>query len=230
MPELRSGKKRQSGDAKRAGAPLRAGKSSSGQEAIRASALVTLRPGDLVCDLSGSDAGRTSSASESLLWLDPPNDAESGSVLILLGAALALQAQSRLGAGRAATRSAALLLILLPAGNRRGPKWEGALQFALSQALPVVIISLPSENRDERGVRLRSRTPGPPVIPVDAADAVALCRVLEESCLRARSGDGPALIQTVHWRLSPGRQDPLRKHLRLLQRRGLKRDHNETHD
>jgi TPP-dependent pyruvate/acetoin dehydrogenase alpha subunit len=41
------------------------------------------------------------------------------------------------------------------------------------------------------------RVPG---IPVDAADAVALYRVAQESLGRTRGGDGPVLIECVEYR------------------------------
>ena len=54
-----------------------------------------------------------------------------------------------------------------------------------------------------------------PGIPVDAADAVALSRVLQESILRARHGDGAALLEPIPWTI--GRPvDPLRSMQLLL--------------
>jgi TPP-dependent pyruvate/acetoin dehydrogenase alpha subunit len=41
---------------------------------------------------------------------------------------------------------------------------------------------------------------GVPGIPVDAADAVALYRVAQESLGRTRAGDGPVLIECLEYR------------------------------
>ncbi|MGI4755666.1 MAG: hypothetical protein ACRYGF_02325 [Janthinobacterium lividum] len=57
-----------------------------------------------------------------------------------------------------------------------------------------------------------------PVLPVDRADAVAVCRVLQESLLRARNGWGGAVI---HAASMPGSTDALQLLRQHMQNRGL---------
>ena len=180
LREFRSGTKRRGA--------VSARKSLVEQGALRASVLLTLRPGDWICDLSRVELGRASSAGRLLFWLELPAGAGPRNGWVLLGAALAL---------RAATGSAVGLLLVSAATLKRR-EWRSVLRLAVEHALPLVLVVLPE--RDGEPLRLPG-IPGLPVIPVDAADALALCRVLGESCLRARNGDGPALVHAVHWRL-----------------------------
>lgn len=185
------------------------GPAAKGQEALRAAVLLTCRPGDLVCDLSGSGLGRLTAAGAALHWLDLP--ASPGSAFAALGAALALHATQPEEAEGAST-----LVVLLPAPAVRRQEWREALQLASAQAAPLLVVMLPEDGAPAKQLK----SPAVPLIPVDAHDALALCRVLGESCLRARNGDGPTLIQAVLWELA-GQQDPLRRHQQLLRRRGL---------
>ena len=59
---------------------------------------------------------------------------------------------------------------------------------------------------------------GVPVLPVDCADAVAVCRVTQECLLRARNGWGGAVI---HAAALPGSVDPLDLLAQHLAKRGL---------
>lgn len=90
-----------------------------------------------------------------------------------------------------------------------------ALQLAGQHLLPLLAIV-----RDEPG------KPRPPlqapqnveVVPVDADDAVAVCRVMQESTLRARNRWGAVVLRAV---TLPGGLDPIAALERHLERRGL---------
>ncbi len=197
--------------------PKAARLSAKGQEAIRASALLTLRPGDLVCDLSGSDAGRTLGLPP--LWVDPPTGTPHESLTLLLGAACALRAQRT-------SSVVPLLLVFVAAPFLTRPQWRASLALAARNSLPLLLQVLPSPPPSLAGaLSAGSQTDGVPGIPVDSADAVALCRVLSEASLRARNGDGPTLIEAVPWLLpnTPTQtpQNPLQRLQITLKKRGL---------
>ncbi len=96
----------------------------------------------------------------------------------------------------------------------RTPQAE-ALQLAGQHLLPLLVVV-----RDEPG------KPRPPlavpvnveVVPVDAEDAVAVCRVVQESMLRARNRWGAVVLRAI---TLPGSIDPLTALEAHLERRGI---------
>ena len=106
---------------------------------------------------------------------------------------------------------APLTVVMLHAGMAQAD----ALQIAGKQQLPLLMIL-----RDEPG------KPRPPlsapqhveVVPVDAEDAVAVCRVVQESTLRARNRWGAVVLRAV---TLPGSNDPIAAFEAHLERRGL---------
>ena len=84
---------------------------------------------------------------------------------------------------------------------------------------------LPTDKEKTQGtIGERAQGWGVPGMPVDAADAVALYRVMQECVLRARGGDGPSLVECVTWRIAGGKTVPIDgvKAMRaLLEQRGL---------
>ncbi len=92
--------------------------------------------------------------------------------------------------------------------------WKSILTEALRLELPAVFVVLPARgnpapnpapNQDVGVAELSSKL-GVPGIPVDAADAVAIYRVAQESIGRARAGGGPALIEAIPF---PASGDPI---------------------
>ncbi len=181
-----------------------------GEEACRASAVACLEPGDLVSDASRSPAAdlllgkplgsltqqssatRSTSSPIKRLPVDP--DAQE-QLHTALGAAHALKLA---GAGR-------LVLHYAAAGALSDAAWKAALAQAGSRELPILFVTLPpraraSARRPEGMLSDRAQGWGVPGVPVEAADAVALFRVLRESASRARAGDGPVLIECITWR------------------------------
>ncbi len=105
-----------------------------------------------------------------------------------------------------------------------GPRWAKALEAVA--ALPLVLVVLPRCKGKEQGdLSAESRKAGVPGIAVDAADAIALYRVAQESLVRARMGGGAALIEAVRFQLDGGRAghgaDPVEMLGAYLQRRGV---------
>jgi hypothetical protein len=69
---------------------------------------------------------------------------------------------------------------------------EGSLRYALDQRLPLILVSIGAAPKQQE---FQHR--GIPVVTVDAADAVAILRVAQESVFRARLGGGPSHIRCV---------------------------------
>ena len=170
-----------------AAARRRGERSARGEEAMRASALLSLQPGDLI-----SDVGKVPEIHGGPSVLAPLG---SGAIRVLsaLGAASALRAQ---GAKR-------LAVVYVAAGELQPAEWKRLLGLAGGAELPVIFAVLPGGAERRHGVLSdRAQGWGVPGMPVDAADAVALYRVMQESVLRARGGDGPALLECVRWRVA----------------------------
>ncbi len=97
-----------------------------------------------------------------------------------------------------AVRSASATVILLAGNSLASRQWQRFLQDAAHLNAPVVVAALPSAVPGVAALATRCGVPG---IPVDAADPIALYRVVGESIGRACAGGGPALIETL--RLTP---------------------------
>lgn len=196
-----------------------------GEEAARVASLLSLAAGDLVSDVPGSvvearrkasgRAGARETLAPETLLLPPAEDAAER-LMLAMGAAAALRSQ---GAGR-------LVLAYAEADVLPGAKWRQVLGVAGQAELPIVFLLLPGAGDAKQGVVSdRAQGWGVPGMPVDAADAVALYRVMQESALRARGGDGPALIECVRWRVAGGAagetEDGVAAMRQVLRRRGL---------
>ncbi len=190
-----------------------------GQEAICTSALLTLRAGDLVSDLPGR--ALTQTVVQALQLEAAPTPLPIGAtsphqrLLLAVGAAAALRAQA----------AGAVLLAFAGAADLKRTQWQEVLGLAGASSLPILFIALPGKTLVGQGwLSDHAQGFGVPGIPVDLADAVALYRVLQESALRARHGDGPALLEPIAWTLdgsSSQAADPLRTMQQLLRQRGL---------
>jgi TPP-dependent pyruvate/acetoin dehydrogenase alpha subunit len=196
-----------------------------GEEACFVSTLIDLEPGDLTSDadrgiatefLRGAklpllvrrikalvaNAGKSSAA-------DTHTDArkdlpflEAGLQRLNLaaGAALALKAAN----------SGKLVVAYARPDELDMKEWQQVLQVAGSQALPLILVTLPGVGATEAIGRLsRLATDcGVPGILVDAADPVALYRVAQESTQRARANGGAVLMECIRFPLAEKLKQP----------------------
>ena len=192
----------------RGAASLRpAGVCPRGQEAVYAAGLLSLRETDLVSAELPRLRGLPPAVAP--VWLDGSDALPTERLLLALGAASALRLR---GGGD-------VVLAFAGADELTAAQWRAVLGRAATQALPVVVVALAGKRPG--WLSSHAQGLGVPGIPVDAADAVALSRVLQESIVRARHGDGAALLEPVPWTV--GRPvDPLRSMRQLLERRGLR--------
>ena len=172
----------------------------AGLEACWAATALDLLEGDVTTDRAGNAlpgflrgiAARTGAAKKPELQsiLTAPVKPFAGTAAERLfcaaGAAMALKAAGNKNTALAYVRDRELA----PAD------WKRVLRVAQNGDLPLVIVTAGAG-----GVPLSSRAV--PVIPVDAADAVAIYRVAQESLLRARAEGGVVVIECVRTRLDP---------------------------
>jgi 2-oxoisovalerate dehydrogenase E1 component alpha subunit len=101
-------------------------------------------------------------------------------------------------------------------GSSNQGDWHEALNFAGVHKLPVIFlvennlyaISVPLEKQLAGGnVAERGRGYGMPGIRVDGNDVFGVYEVMKEAVQRARSGEGPTLIEAVSYRLTPHSSD-----------------------
>ncbi len=197
------------------------GHSLRGEEACRASSLLSLGAGDLVSDVPGS-AVRTQRRGAAVLETMAPG------VLLLPSIAAAIERLSLAVGAASALRvqgESRLVLLYARAGEVSPAVWKQSFGTAGRRELPIIFLVLPRAGK-QRSDRISDRAQnwGVPGMPVDAADAVALYRVMQESVLRARGGDGPALIECVSWQPAGAATqtvDVLKAMRRVLSVRGL---------
>jgi len=87
-------------------------------------------------------------------------------------------------------------------------EWKRLLTLANEDKLPLAIVVTPGRTPtgvDVSAVVKRLGATSIPVIPVDAGDAVAIYRVTQETLVRARVGDGVAVIECADCGLDPVR-------------------------
>ena len=176
-------------------------KLSAGDEACRASTVLSLLPGDLTSESTLSPAtaflrgARLSNLTSATGQLPAVKDA-TVRLNLSLGAALALPAKGRLVL--AYVQPAELVL----------QEWKPILRLAATSAAPILFVILPATVKSPGQLSLASSTCDVPGIPVDAADAVALYRVTQESMLRIRAGGGPVLMECIPFKLSSRQSFP----------------------
>ncbi len=162
---------------------------------------------------------RQTSASPSALdarWnLVPPGASAALRMSVAAGVALAIQARER----------GNIVVAFCEDSTRRS--WIDALTIAAFHCLPLVVVALggspprlpktaPHKTRASKTLLVPdAHFCGVPLIPVDAADVVAIYRVAYESIHKARHGGGPTLIEAQRFHLPlpgvplrPGRRQP----------------------
>ncbi len=177
------------------------------REALLAATAIHLQPGDLVnpepedrtiVELASVREGRRDAGQTyaSLLTATLAGDAAHSRLLLGAAAARGLQVAGSHGVAISFCRAGSLQ-----------PTWKQALEWACTSRLPLLTVCLDSTAAAPARPGPRRQTPLTytaltalarrwklPVLTVDGEDAVAVYRVIQESVLRARTGDGPALL------------------------------------
>jgi hypothetical protein len=180
-------------------------KAGPAREALLAAAAIQLRPGDLIFG-EGVDT-----TAEALAPPPKPNAFSTGKSAAEPIAGIRLPKASRLtlyaatALGLRIAGSDGVVMALATAGSTE-PGWAAALEYAHHARLPLLLVCADSTGGRARGgtsalswqaVSKLAKKLHLPVLSVDGEDAVAVYRVAQESVLRARVGDGPAVIWGV---------------------------------
>ena len=180
-------------------------KAGPAREALLAAAAIQLQPGDLLFG-EGIDA-----TTEALAPSPKPNPSSEGKSAAEPTAGLRLPKASRLTLYAAAALglriagSDGVVMALATAGSTE-PGWAAALEYAHHARLPLLLVCADATGGRTRGgasaltwqaVSKLAKKLRLPVLSVDGDDAVAVYRVAQECVLRARVGDGPAVIWAV---------------------------------
>ena len=179
----------------------------TGEEACRVSTALSLLAGDLTSDPSTGLAtsflrgakltGLTAAAASDKTRLPTTSDP-------------ATRLHLAIGASLAAKKNGPIVLAYIYPSELTISQWKAIFHLASKHAAPVIFVALPELTKSSlKPGKLgeASTVSGVPGIPVDAADAVALYRVVQESMLRARAGGGPVLMECVPFQL-PGKKSP----------------------
>ncbi len=167
---------------------------------LQAGDLVSAPPGDLcIADLARADPARLGERQTYAGLLTPPLAARASDhprLLLSAAAAMGIQAGDHHG-----------VVLSLCHGGSPEPRWREALEWACNSRLPLLTVCIAGSarafaGRTQRGqpaltyatLTTLARRWRLPVLTVDGEDAVAVYRVMQESVLRARMGDGPAVI------------------------------------
>ncbi len=180
---------------------LRARDSSPGRgkglEALFATLAQQLEAGDAVVPMSHN--------SELEQLLRPAKSSPAGAAVVPASANPLAFATGFAAAAKLAAHSRLVVVLLDTAKSE--PAFAGLLDHAQRQRLPLVIICPEVSGRAAAKAEALTWTSLQPVVKklrfpiltVDGGDAVAMYRAMQESVLRARQGDGPALL----WCLFP---------------------------
>ena len=143
---------------------------------------------------TGSGAPRAAALRKSLAEAEPVFAGNAHeSLLCAAGAAMAL----RSAPGRA------VALTLTASKGLTTASLAQSLRATAATELPLIVVALPGPAEADWGVA--GKRAGVPVIPVDAADTVAIYRVAQESLVRARADRRSAVIECI-----PSKADPIR--------------------
>jgi TPP-dependent pyruvate/acetoin dehydrogenase alpha subunit len=217
-----------------------------GQEASRVSTAIDLIEGDLVSDsqahlvtnlVLGEKIGSllrravhgvkrqrkrpNGSKIRTAAQLLPPVEDGAERLRIAMGAALSLKT----------AKNSSIVVTYVGQGDLKVGAWKKILGLAAKLELPIIFVVLPisSKKKGKRAANAlvydKARACGVPGIPVDSADAVALYRVAQESIGRTRGGDGPVLIECIHYDIKKkrgqGPDDPIVLMKKFLLNKGV---------
>jgi pyruvate dehydrogenase E1 component alpha subunit len=168
----------------------------SAREALLAATAMQLMPGDLLC----SEPGDATAEELAPKGKDPKVP---GMLAPMTGARLAVCAAA--ARGLTAAGSNGLVLAYVRAGVAEAG-WAETLAWAHEQRVPLIVVCEDAVNGGSGkkpgvvswpGMQSVVKKLRLPILAVDGADAVAVYRVMQESVIRARHNDGPAVIWAV---------------------------------
>jgi TPP-dependent pyruvate/acetoin dehydrogenase alpha subunit len=124
-------------------------------------------------------------------------------------AAFAATVKSTIAAARkhARTKNQRVAAIFAKGSDASSSAWRNALRIAGAERLPILFVS----QRDTPAPRIKSAAhtiEGFPAINADRDDVVALYRVAFEALAHARRGNGPTLIECIHWSFAQNEPAP----------------------
>ena len=115
-------------------------------------------------------------------------------LLCSVGMAIALKAAA----------NKAVVTTYVGASDLTTSEWKHFLSVASEGELPLIVVVTPAAKPvDVSDIIKRIGTNTIPVVPVDAADAVALNRVAQETLVRARADGGVAIIECIDCSFDP---------------------------
>lgn len=212
-----------------------------GREAALAATSIDLGAGDLVCCLERgllAALSRENDIDKLLIDAVPySGNGLSNSTSSVNGKATTAHSASVIIGTALANKTAKNGKIAVVYSEAKSDAWRDAIHIAAVYALPIIFV----EHLD--GATPRPRTDAPsraktnaigdtpwfPVITVDAHDVVAVYRVASEAMVRARSGQGPVMIECQAFPLKahgnhrdrPHSHDPVQNMEHYLRTRGL---------
>lgn len=198
----------------------------AGQEALLAATLVdlsrsdTLAPGALAlvpCALKGIPLAALSTLlaaeRQHVPWIKQHVAPATHSLEEQLELALAAAAAAR----QQGKKSLAVALVGDPEPNAK--LLLKSLKRAKQEKLPVLVVAnSPAEKPEFLATAAKLEVPG---AIVDAADALAIYRVVTESAAHARRGNGPTLLEARPWPLTDAPANPIEIMEQALRRRNL---------
>ncbi len=127
-----------------------------------------------------------------------------------------------LAMGLAAHQSGSLVVAFTRSSSLDPARFRQTLRLAAQHRLPILYVLLPASRAPQSfDWSARAIIEDVPAIPVDAHDAVALCRVAQETIQRARTHGGPTLIECKQVHLARGDSNTVARMESHLRRRGL---------
>ncbi len=185
--------------------------STRGEEACRVSTAVNLSDGDLISDthehavmdlIAGRSVRSLLRRLDAIVCGKSPQRAtaaQTGAALLPWTRDTAARLTMALGAAAAIKASGRTNLVLAYAHSGSLPdyEWRRILKLAFILELPVIFVVFHARRGANADLCRISQRLGLPGFPVDAADAVALYRVAQESIGRVRGDSGPVVIECL---------------------------------
>jgi Dehydrogenase E1 component len=181
-------------------------KTASPREALLAATVVQLQAGDIICS---EPADRALSAITPVELADSKFDLTAAIPTLKNNSRLGLTAALARGLQAAGHKGVAVAFTSTHSPNQG---WQEVLAWAVEAKLPLLLVCIDDLRKRRTSTKAKSSHDLPlgwsqmtrvakrvhiPVFCVDGEDAVASYRVVQETVLRGRSGDGPSVLWAV---------------------------------